>query len=215
MIVSFSGIDSAGKSTQIDMLSAYCFHQTIKAKKVWGKARGTPGVIFLKSLVRHDHNMSLDEKLDYREKIYSSSTKKKLLLFASLLDLCWYFGIYYRVLNIFHEILICDRYIWDTYVEVKTEFPDIAIDNWLLWKLVVMLSPKPAISFVFFIPANESIRRDIQKQDLTVDSLEIKKRKIALYLNLARENYWTNVIDGLTPIDQIHNEILAVLRLEN
>lgn len=54
MIVSFSGIDSAGKTTQIDLLYKYFEEHHIKAKKIWSKARGTPGVLLLKQLVRRD-----------------------------------------------------------------------------------------------------------------------------------------------------------------
>jgi dTMP kinase len=215
MIVSFSGIDSSGKSTQIDMLYEYCVRNNIKTKKIWGKARGTPGVLFIKKLVRRDKKMSFEDKMEYREQIYKNSKKKRLLLVASLFDLCWYFGIYYRLLSLYNKILICDRYIWDTYVEVKNEFSDIDIDKWFIWKLVILVSPKPKVSFMFAIPAEESIRRDIQKKDLTVDSLELKHQKINKYMDLVNQDKWTNIMDGLTPVGVIHKNILEVLKLEN
>ncbi len=215
MIVSFSGIDSSGKSTQIQLLYDYCLRHNIKVKKIWGKARGTPGVLFLKELVRRDKGMPLDVKLKYREQIYSDSKKKKLLLFASLLDLCWYFGIYYRLLNLFNDVVICDRYVWDTYVEVKNEFRDIAIDSWLLWKLFVLVSPKPDISIMLVIPAEESIRRDLEKEDLTVDSLEMKNNKIALYMDLVKKRKWTTMLDGMNDRLMIHQQVLEEISFEN
>jgi thymidylate kinase len=214
-LISFSGIDSSGKSTQIDLLYKYCLQNNIKVKKVWGKARGTPGVLFIKNLVRKDKNMNFEEQLEYREQIYKSSGKKRLLLFASILDLCWYFGLYYRILNLFNKVLICDRYIWDTYIEIKTEFPDIDVDKWFIWKFAKLISPKPRVSFMFVIPADVSISRDIQKQELAVDSLELKVKKIELYLSLMNNKNWTNVMDGMQPIEEIHKEVLGVLRLEN
>jgi len=214
-LISFSGIDSSGKSTQIDLLYKYCVSNQIKVKKIWGKARGTPGVEFFKKLVRRDKAISFEEKMEYRAQIYKSSMKKKLLLIASILDLYWYFGIYYRLLNLSNRILICDRYIWDTYVEIKNEFTDIDIDKWFIWKIAIFLSPKPKVSFMFTLPAEESIRRDIQKNDLNVDRLELKREKINLYMALVNQGKWTNVIDGLMPIDEIHRNILEVLKLEN
>lgn len=214
-MVSFSGIDSSGKTTQINLLYEYCLKNGIKVKKIWGKARGTPGVLLIKNIVRKDKKMNFEEKMLYREQIYKSSFKKKLLLIASILDLYWYFGIYYRLLDSLNTVLICDRYIWDTYVELKTEFSDTDIDKWLIWKIAVLVSPKPELSFIFTIPAEESLKRDVQKNDPTVDSLKIKRNKIDLYMNLINKGKWTNVIDGLKPIDEIHKNILEVLNIEN
>lgn len=215
MIVSFSGIDSAGKSTQIELLYQYCLDHDIKVRKIWGKARGTPGVLLLKELVRRDRSMSLENKLKYREEVYRSTGKKRLLLFASMMDLCWYFGIYYRLLNLRYDVVICDRYVWDTYVEVKNEFQDIDVDSWLLWKLVKLCSPRPDVSIMLVIPAEESIRRDIDKQDLTVDSLEIKKRKIALYMDLLDKGKWQTVLDGMKDKASIHQKVIKELGFEN
>lgn len=215
MIISFSGIDSAGKSTQIELLYNYYKQNNIKVNKIWGKARGTPGVLLIKNLIRRDRKMNFKQQMAYRERVYKNPIKKKFLLFASILDLYWYFGIYYRLLDLFYEILICDRYIWDTYIEIKTEFSDINIDKWFIWKIAIFLSPKPKLSFMFTLPAEESIKRDVQKNALTVDSLKMKKEKIDLYMDLVNQGKWTNVMDGLISIGAIHRNILEILKLEN
>lgn len=211
MIVSFSGIDSAGKTTQIEMLLRYCDENNIRAKRLWGKARGTPGVEFLKSLVRRDRKMSKEEKQEYRAEFFQNMKKKRFLLIMSLLDLLWYFGIYYRIESLFHKVTILDRYVWDTYIEVSTEFTGIHFKNWLLWKMVVWLSPKPRHSFLFVIPAEESLRRDIQKNDLTVDALELKQAKIDLYMQLKDEEKWTHVMDGMKSREELHQSVLKLL----
>lgn len=211
MIVSFSGIDSAGKTTQIEMLLRYCDENNIRAKRLWGKARGTPGVEFLKSLVRRDRKMSKEEKQEYRAEFFQNMKKKRFLLIMSLLDLLWYFGIYYRIESLFHKVTILDRYVWDTYIEVSTEFTGIPFENWLLWKMVVWLSPKPRHSFLFVIPAEESLRRDIQKNDLTVDALELKQAKIDLYMQLKDEEKWTHVMDGMNSREELHQSVLKLL----
>jgi len=114
-----------------------------------------------------------------------------------------------------YKILICDRYIWDSYVEIKTEFENVNIDKWYIWKLIVFFSPKPIVSFFFSIPSEVSIKRDIQKKELTIDNLNLKIKKISLYYNLAIQRKWTNVISGLLPIEVIHYYVLEVVNREN
>ncbi len=213
MIVSFSGIDSAGKTTQIELLSEYCVRNHIRCRKVWSKARGTPGVLLLKELVRKDKKMDALEKTKYRNEVFQNLQKQKLLYTVSMLDLCWYWGIYYRVLGRMHRFLICDRYLWDTYVEIKQDFKDIDIDRSKLWKIVKHISPKPKHSFVFVIPAEVSLERDKQKNAAGIEDIERKKKKIGIYMYCVSRNCWENVMDGLEKIEDLHESILRILGL--
>lgn len=213
MIVSFSGIDSAGKTTQIDLLYDYCIKNKISVKKLWSKARGTPGVLFLKELVRRDKEMNKEEKKAYRENVFKNSKTQKLLYVASMLDLCWYWGIYYRLCSLTCRIMICDRYLWDTYVEIKRDFPNVNIDRSILWKTVKALAPTPKYSFMFVIPPEVSIQRDVQKNAAGIESIEIKKMKIDTYMRLVDENKWTNVMDGLRSIEDLHKDIIRELNI--
>ncbi len=211
MIVSFSGIDSAGKTTQIDLLYKYLEAHHIKAKKVWSKARGTPGVLLLKQLVRRDKHMNAEEKTEYRNAVFANPRKEKLLYICSMLDLCLYWGIYYRVLALANKYLICDRYIWDTYVELHSDFKGIDIDKSKLWKLVKAVAPKPKVSFVFVVPPEVSLERDRMKNAAGIETLERKRQKIDRYFACIHNSCWTNVMDGQKPIEQLHREVLTAV----
>ena len=214
MIISFSGIDSAGKSTQIDLLCERLRYKKIRAKKVWSKARGTPGVLFLKEIVRRDKHMDITEKIKYRNEVFKNPKKQKLLYIASMLDLCWYWGVYYRILNIFYKYIICDRYLWDTYVELNQDFKDVEIDKSALWKIVKTIAPIPKHSFVFIIPAEISLQRDKQKNAAGIEDISKKTSKINTYMKCVEQNRWTNVMDGMKSIDELHHSILHILGLE-
>lgn len=214
MVVSFSGIDGAGKTTQITLLEEYCKTHGISCKKKWSKARGTPGIMFLKNLVRRDKKMQTDEKLEYREKVYQNGWKKKLLLTASLLDLCWYWGIYFRFLKMRRGIVILDRYIWDTYVEVSTEFKVENLQKRFLWKVVKCLAMKPHKSLILTIPAEESLRRDMLKGEITTDSLEFKQNKIAIYQMLMEQKRWNVVLDATHTVEETFAQICQAIGLQ-
>jgi thymidylate kinase len=209
MIVVFSGIDSSGKTTQIALFENYCAKKGYNVRKIWGKGRGTPGVLLIKDIFRPDKHLSEDGKKEYRKKVYGSRKKKVLLLIASILDLYWYFGIYYRLLNLTHKILICDRYIWDTYIDFRSEFPEFDIDKWWIWMFALLLVPKSKHSFMFFISAEESYARDIAKGDKTLDPLDIKRVKVERYMNLINKNKWEVVIDGMQDRQTIFKTVIS------
>ena len=207
MIIVFSGIDSSGKTTQIDIFEKECKRRKLRVRKIWGKGRGTPGVLLIKGIVRGDRGMSAEQKKEYRAKVYKNSKKRRLLLTASILDLWWYFGIWYRLLNMFNNVLICDRYLWDTYIDFQSEFPEFDIDNWRIWKIATILAPKPKHSFMFYISAEESYRRDQQKGDLTLDPIEVKVAKVDKYMKQMNSGKWEVIIDGTRERESISMQV--------
>ena len=217
MMISMSGIDSAGKSTQIDLLKESLSEKKIKTCVKWSKARATPVVVFLKKVFRKDKKMNYQEKLEHRKEVYNNSKKKKLLLFASLVDLCFYWGVYFRFLKLKYRALILDRYIWDTYVELTADFKGVTFEKWLSWKLLKKVAPKPDVSFLLVVPVEVSLSRDIQKTDLTVDApalIDSNERKIEksnTYFSLAEQNKWDWVINGTHEIREVHAEIMEKL----
>lgn len=214
MIISFSGIDSAGKTTQIQMLLEACKEKGIHTKQVWSKARGTPGVLWLKELVRKDKHMDSQGKTEYRNEVFKNPKKQRLLYIASMLDLCWYWGIYYRILGAKYRYLICDRYLWDTYVEISQDFSSVSIDNSFLWKIVRSIAPKPKVSFVFVIPAEVSLERDRQKNAAGIETIDKKKKKIGMYMKCVEAGNWTHVMDGMKSREEIHTEVMKALGIK-
>lgn len=214
-MISFSGIDGSGKGTQIGLLEEYFAKNNIKYKTIWARGSWTPGIELVKKIVRKDRKFSEEQKKKYRREARTNLKKQKIILILSILDFYWFFGIYYRIVCMLSTVLICDRYIWDTVVDFRVNFEHYRFEEWLLWKTLIKLIPYPYPSFLFAMPAEQSLERDFKKQEVHMESLEVKLKKVEEYRNLIGKEKWTNVIDGMLPVDVIHKNILEVLVLEN
>ena len=68
--------------------------------------------------------------------------------------------------------------------------------------------------FRLIIPAEESLRRDLLKGEITTDALELKQAKINMYMMLMEMGVWNTCIDSMTTVKHTHHEILKVLKYE-
>ena len=206
-MISFSGIDCSGKSTQINLLCEQFKEQGKKVEVVWSRGGYTPGIQFLKKLMnRGRKEMSKEERLAYSAEVNKSSKKRKLLFMVSLMDLWFYYSIALRFKSI-GKTVICDRYIWDTYIDFKMKYPEYNFEKGFWWRLTLktMLKPKP--SFVLFIPAEESMRRSDLKEEPFPEPIEVRNERIRRYVEELENNRWSCVIDATKSIEEVFADI--------
>tara|TARA_R110002049_G_scaffold303988_1_gene498773 strand:+ start:9726 stop:10376 length:651 start_codon:yes stop_codon:yes gene_type:complete len=210
MIIAFSGLDGAGKSTQIELLKNYFENYGEKVILFWSRGGYTPGMQFLKDLMRKSKNSKIPSGQGHskeREKSFSNPFIRKIWLSLAILDLIFFYGIYLRFKSIFGYRVICDRYIFDTHIDFKLNFPQEKVDKWLLWKLLIIFAKKPKRHFVLTIPVKESIRRSALKDEPFPDSEETLDLRLKDYLDFVKKQSFAIHIDGTKDIDEIHNFI--------
>ncbi|MDN3643791.1 hypothetical protein QWY87_13825 [Lutimonas halocynthiae] len=210
MLIAFSGLDGAGKSTQIDLLKSYFKQSGETVKLFWSRGGYTPGMQALKNIMRKSKSSKIPSNhgnSKQRDESFSNPTVRKIWLSLAILDLILYYGIYLRFKSVFGVRVICDRYIFDTHIDFKLNFPQENVEKWLLWKLLLFFAPRPKRHFVLTIPVEESIRRSALKDEPFPDSEEVLELRLKDYLTFVSEESFAIHIDGTKGIDDIHTFI--------
>ena len=213
MLISFSGLDCAGKSTQINLLKEYLQGKGYSVEDVWSRGGYTPGIEKLKRLIRGGRSVKPEfQSAEERQaKVTAEPRGGRLLLWLSILDLVFYWGGAFRKKSKGEQVLICDRYYWDTYIDFSLKYPKTKFDKWLVWCLLAANYRKPDVSFVLTVTPDESLRRSDLKFEPFPESKEKREDRLNLYLREIKNGRWQHEIDCMRPIEPIQKEIRGIV----
>ena len=198
MIVTLSGSDGVGKSTQLRMLLKRLDAEKRKYKVMYVRVGRTPVSKWYKRVV---FRRGLDRSPT------PGSLKVKIGLILATLELIYYWSIKIRFLNKKRSIILCDRYLWDSYVDLSDGFIDWDPSN-AIWRFLSKYTARPDISILYI--ANEAvINRRLQDKEEQPD-LEKVRAKNRLYETLYEK--FDHVIDASTEKEEVFRATCEVLK---
>jgi dTMP kinase len=214
MLITFSGIDGAGKSTQIELLMKHLRQYGQNPIYVWTRGGYTPLFEHLKALLRHLPRRAVPPPGNnpQRAQVFSKGWVRRLWLTLALLDLLWVYGVQFRWWRWRGQTVVCDRYLWDTLIDFRLNFPHEQVERWWLWRLFLRVVPRPDAAFLLLVPVEESARRSDVKGEPFREPPEVLARRLAEYQALAQNGYW-HVMDGCQSIPELAAEILGVVQI--
>ena len=195
--VTFEGIDSSGKTTQIDLL-----------KKEFANRRD---VVFTSNPGETQLGKELRKILLHKVDLKLSEVNEMFLFFTGIHDN--YEKIILPAISQ-NKAVLCDRY-YDSTIAYQGFGRHLDINK--IFKLVEVASlPEPKLTFLFRIDLEVFLERSVQKS--SKDKIESSKSQfyksvIEGYDELAKIYKARYVIlDGAKPIDELNNEVKKVLK---
>lgn len=165
MLIAISGTDGAGKSTQVEALKGWCHERALASTHLWARGGYTPLFQFLKRTTRRVFRGRFSDPgaSELRDKAMGRAVVARLWLRIAILDLILYWGVYLRLQRILRRVVICDRYIDDTRLDFRRNFPAIHFESMWLWRVLELIAPTPDVAFLLWVPVDESMLRSWQK----------------------------------------------------
>ena len=209
MLIAVSGIDGSGKSTQLELVKQYYENKGKTVLYLWTRGGSTSGINAIKSFIRKLGGKKLPPSGNSkkRDEMLARGWIQRVWLSLAILDLMRVYCISIRWWIIRGKVVICDRYLWDTQIDFEIMFPHIKIEDWLLWKILVRLTPVPDKPVLLMIPSEMSAERCAQKYDPFPDTPERRVLRYDLYAKASRLRYW-QVIDAARPIKSVFSDII-------
>ncbi len=212
-LVTFSGLDGAGKSSQAELLRETLTADGVTAVIEWVPVAINPSIGKMKSVakgilrafVQVDRTGAAGGEGDD-----ASDPGKRLVRRSATVRHLW--STVVTVANIVSHwrvmlrhagrgrIVIFDRYALDSAVRLHTWYDELGSVRFQSW-LVRTLSPRPSISFLLDVPADTALTRKVDRWDL-----EQLRRQAAIYRSECRK-FGVKGLDGTRPRDELALEI--------
>lgn len=199
MFITFEGLDFCGKSTQVNLLEEYLLNQNKQVKII-----REPGGTIISEKVR---SILLDKKNENMfietEILLFSASRAQLVreVIKPFLD-----NNYFVISDRFHDSTTAYQGFGRL---ISLEFVT-AINRFAIGEAI------PDVTFLIDIPITEAKKRKTLRNS-ELDRIELSDSQFyekvrGGYLSLAKQEKRIKVINGLQSIDQIHNQIIDVIK---
>lgn len=202
ILVTFSGIDGAGKSAQADALCRALATCGVTHVRVWSRPGCSPAYRTLAGLIKGIRHP--EQKSNARTRRIAPGGKLGRLFWAliNVADLAMVYNWNVRRTLLLGNFVICDRYTADAQVELSSRLPGGDRGARWLVSLLRHFAPAPRISYLLDLPAAEAVRRSADCEDEAV--LESQRHA---YLKLAAKEQM-RVLDATREFGQLSDEVV-------
>lgn len=214
VVVSFSGVDSAGKTTQIELVARALEDQGHRPIILWHRPGFSSALNLAKNLARRGvpSAMPTRDQPQRRARLFRRPMVRRPWIAIALVDTLVHFAVMVRLARLRADVVLCDRYLDDAGLDFKFGFPDEARLCARVLGLIRGISPQPKRSFLLMLPEEVTERRAAVRREEFVDDHAIRTRRYAAYAAIARRDDYI-VINADRDRAEVSKAILSALNL--
>lgn len=213
MIIALSGVDSAGKSTQINKLAQY-LEPTGRRSVLWYRPGYSAELDALRRAIRKSAPAALPRpgESGKRDAYFRRRWVRLAWLALAIVDMAFQYGIKLRLKMAFGRCVICDRYLEDGLIDLALRFPGKVHTDRVLAKTLRVFCPKPDHAFLLMLPDDMQKARMAAKQEPFPDPESVRLARRHAYEALAASGT-VKVIDASRPVGEVFAEIVRAMEL--
>jgi len=222
MLISISGVDGSGKSTYGEALFDTVRFCELKSQYYWSRVGSSDFLKPFAKVAKYFYHLKRgkggsEKKADFtqeaqrRKDLFGKSKLLRILgLNILLVEMVWQYFFQVAIPLLRKKVVICDRYIYDTFVDVVVRYGvemDSPEGKWFA-KMLEALTPKPDLAYILQISFEDAC----QRKQVAEEEYDFIKEQIRQYDKIIQK-YNVHVFEPTekTEISGINNQIITMV----
>jgi dTMP kinase len=172
MLITLSGVDGCGKTTQTEMLQSAFEVCHLRANRVWSRAgsarwlqlftRWSKKRSAMNGALQPAQEAQLDAKIRLRQQRFRSPWMRWGWSWLTTLELLLWYARQVTLPLLLGRVVICDRYVQDALADWAAYFGEPAIERRLAARTLRWLTPRPRLGFWLDVPVEVAQSRSAE-----------------------------------------------------
>lgn len=167
MLVTFSGVDGCGKTTQAKALQSAFDTCHIQTKYVWNRGGSAPWLRFFTRWTRRQTQTTYKtlsvEKVHSRQQKFRSLWLRWGWAWLTAVELLLRYTWHVALPLLCGQVVICDRYLYDTLADWAAYFHEATVEKRWAAKMLRLFSPRPRVAYWLDVPLEIAKDRSIDQ----------------------------------------------------